>query len=88
MVKTVVQDSPDLRKSCQICSCVEEVPPQPICCALLAEYLQQANLDAVFPKERPLLIVDNSPEWSATWQLMLFFPTFHIASIGGKTGLM
>ena len=83
MVKQVINDSPDLQKSCQICTCVEEVPPNPICCMLLVEHLQQANLNAVFPKERPLLIVDNSNEWDTTWQLMLYFPTFHIASRGG-----
>lgn len=84
MVKKVVLDSPDLQKSCQVCSCVESVSPYPVCCALLAEHLLQANLNAVFPKERPLLIVDNSPEWSTTWQLMMYLPTFHIASRDGK----
>ena len=57
----------------------QEVQP-PVSCIINSDILKQINLHTLFPKERPILLVDSSPKWIVTWELMVFFPTFHIAS--------
>ena len=56
-------------------------PEPPMCCVFNSDILKHLNLNKLFPTERPILLVDGSMRWSVTWQLMVFFPTFHIASM-------
>ena len=56
-----------------------EVDP-PVSCVMNSEVLRQVNLNKLFPTERPILLIDSSVKWTVTWQLLVFFPTFHIAS--------
>lgn len=57
---------------------MEADPPIP--CLINSDVLKRVNLNRLFPTERPILLIDSSIKWSVTWQLMVFFPTFHIAS--------
>ena len=70
----------DLLKQCVVCrdrTCaVKHTDP----CVISSETLQEMNLNELFVTERPILMVDNSAKWTATWQWLVFFPTFHIAS--------
>lgn len=59
----------------------------PISCVLNSETLKQVNLNKLFPTERPILLIDSSEKWTVTWQLLVFFPTFHIASKESKVFL-
>ena len=79
-VEKVVQDNPAFRKECSVCKDTKDIPLYPRSCTLLSSVLQEIDLNGIFPTERPLLIVDNSKEWSATWQWLIYCPTFHIVS--------
>lgn len=58
---------------------MEVEPPTP--CIINSDVLKHVNLNRLFPTERPILLIDSSAKWAVTWQLMVFLPTFHIASM-------
>lgn len=70
----------NLLSQCIVCdnkSCaVKHTTP----CIIDSDTLQEMNLNDLFITERPILLVDSSSKWTATWQWLVFFPTFHIAS--------
>ena len=62
-----------------VCSALGNEPAFPIPCIIENSILSNVNMHVLFPIERPILIVDNSPNWSVTWKWMAYLPTFHIA---------
>ena len=70
----------NLLNQCIVCdnkSCaVKHTTP----CIIDSDTLQEMNLNNLFITERPILLIDCSSKWTATWQWLVFFPTFHIAS--------
>lgn len=58
----------------------DQIPSPHVSCVISSEMLKVVDLNKLFPTERPILLIDSSPKWTTTWQLMVFLPTFHIAS--------
>ena len=73
----------DLAKQCVVCRDKTCAAKHSDPCVISTDTLQEMNLNELFVTERPILIVDNSAKWTVTWQWLVFFPTFHIAS--GRT---
>ena len=48
-------------------------------CVITDADLRQIDMNVVFPTERPIMIIDDSPNWSASWDWLSYLPTFHIS---------
>ena len=63
-----------------VCSAVGSEPAFPTPCIIEENVLRGINMHTLFPIERPIMIVDSSPEWRCTWEWLAYLPTFHIVS--------
>lgn len=60
--------------------CSEETQPsylQP--CVITESVLRKVDMNVIFPTERPIMLIDNSPNWSYSWDWLSYLPTFHIS---------
>ncbi|KAK8794986.1 hypothetical protein WA588_003837 [Blastocystis sp. NMH] len=48
-------------------------------CVITDADLRQIDMNVVFPTERPIMIIDDSPNWSTSWDWLSYLPTFHIS---------
>ena len=66
--------------SYEVCTGYGKEPMFPMACVVENSVLKTVNLNALFPIERPILIIDDSVKWGVTWEWLAFLPTFHISS--------
>ena len=60
--------------------CSEETQPSyPQACVVSDMVLRTVDMNVIFPTERPIMIIDDSLNWSISWEWLSYLPTFHMS---------
>ena len=57
----------------------ETQPSYPQACVVSDMVLRTVDMNVIFPTERPIMLIDDSANWSISWEWLSYLPTFHIS---------